>query len=86
MQQDMMRYGVAAIEKMYPRQSQLSAKKVQGKQLQGGSPSMRGIKMKPKPSGIPDFEEVDARKILRPNSHDNYIKDPLYDSVVYIGM
>ncbi len=45
-----------------------------------GSP----IKMRPKPSGL-DFEEVDARKILRPLSHSKYIYEPPNDSVVYIA-
>jgi hypothetical protein len=39
--------------------------------------------MKPKPVGF-DFAEVDARKILKPYSHDKYIHDPEFDTVVYI--
>ncbi len=42
------------------------------------------IKMKPKPIGF-DFAEVDARKILKPFSHDKYIHEPDYDTVVYIS-
>ena len=40
--------------------------------------------MKPRPSG--DFEEIDARRILRPLSHDKYIHTPQGDNtVVYIA-
>ena len=42
------------------------------------------VKMKPKPAGI-EFDEVDVRKILRPNSHSKYIQEPAFDSVVYIA-
>ena len=42
------------------------------------------IKMKPKPLGL-DFAEVDARKILKPFSHDKYIHEPEFDTVVYIS-
>ena len=78
---DIMKYGVAAIEKMYPRQNfyQQTQKKIVPK-VARGSP----IKMKPKPSGL-DFEEVDARKILKPMSHAKYIKDPDYDYMVFIN-
>ncbi|CAB4060408.1 unnamed protein product [Lepeophtheirus salmonis] len=43
-----------------------------------------GIKMKPKPYGL-DFKEIDAQLILRPFSHDKYIQQPEYNSVVYIN-
>lgn len=85
LQAEVMKYGVAAIEKMYPRQAfyqqrpqQEIAKKIH--------PVVRPspIKMKPKPLGL-DFEEVDARKILKPMSHAKYIKDPDYDCMVYIS-
>ena len=42
------------------------------------------VKMKPKPVGF-DFDEVDVRKILRPNSHSKYIHEPAFDSVVFIA-
>ena len=81
LQQDIMKYGVAAIEKMYPRQPQ--------KRFQKQSPAKpiaerrTPVKMKPKPIGF-DFDEVDVRKILRPNSHSKYIHEPAFDSVVFI--
>ena len=72
LQDDIMKYGVAAIEKMYPRQANYNepVKKI--------SPAAAKIlkspiKMKPRPHGV-DFEEVDVRKILRPLSHSKYIK------------
>ena len=42
------------------------------------------IRMKPKPIGF-EFAEIDARKILKPSSHDKYIHEPEFDSVVYIS-
>ena len=83
--EDIMKYGVAAIEKLYPRQrfyQQPAApvKKIVPKAAVKVSP----IKMKPKPVGL-DFEEIDARKILKPMSHAKYIKDPDYDYMVYIN-
>ena len=42
------------------------------------------IRMKPKPIGF-EFAEIDARKILKPSSHDKYIHEPEFDSVVYIN-
>ena len=81
LQQDIMRYGVDVVERMYPRQ-QYQPRKYNQKSL-SHSP-IKGMKMKPKPIGLPDFEEIDARKILKPNSHNKYIRDPLFDSVVYI--
>jgi hypothetical protein len=82
LQDDIMRYGVAAIEKMYPRQAFHQKPLVPKSPLKGvrGSP----IKMKPRAIGL-DFEEIDARKILKPFSHAKYIKEPDYDSVVYIN-
>ena len=81
LQQDIMRYGVDAIEQMYPRQQQQHKKNPQRSLLD--SP-VKGMKMKPKPIGFADYEEIDVRKILKPNSHHKYIRDPLFDSVVYI--
>ena len=81
LQEEIKRFGVDAVERMYPRQ-QCQPKKMHPRSL-SESPA-RGMKMKPKPTGLPDFEEVDARKILKPDSHDKYIRDPLFDSVVYI--
>ena len=76
---DITRYGPMSIEKMYPRQQQ-----PKNNQAVSSSSPIKVMKMKPKPIGLPDYEEVDARTILKPNSHDKYIRDPLYDSVVYI--
>ncbi len=81
-----MRYGVAAIEKMYPRQGQIHRSTSEGHHH--GSRPFKGfrhspIKMKPRPLGF-DYEEIDARKILKPQSHHKYIREPEYDSVVYI--
>ena len=72
LQDDIMKYGVAAIEKMYPRQSNYSE---QVKKIPAVTAKMlkSPIKMKPRPHGI-DFEEVDVRKILKPLSHSKYIK------------
>ena len=81
LQEDIMKYGVAAIEKMYPRQQQNTISENQKKsKFVRGSP----IKMKPKPSGL-DFDEIDVRKILRPLSHAKYIKEPDYDHMVFIN-
>jgi hypothetical protein len=40
--------------------------------------------MKPKPPGF-EFAEVDARSILKPYTHDKYIREPDFNSVVYIS-
>ncbi len=83
LQDEILKYGVAAIEKMYPRQSmfQQPLKKIIPKATGvRGSP----IKMKPKPSGL-DFDEIDVRKILKPLSHAKYIREPDYDHMVYIN-
>ena len=83
LEEDIMKYGLAAIEKLYPRQPL--------NEVQPVSPNKRPnkakgtpIKMKPKPLNL-DFEEVDARKILKPFSHGKYIKEPDYDHMVYIN-
>lgn len=80
LEQDILKYGVAAIEKMYPRQTPRS-KGIPGRR--GSNLNKSLTRMKPKPSGV-DFEEVDARDILKPLSHDKYIHQPPYDSVVFI--
>jgi len=72
LQQDIMRYGVDAIERMYPRQQQHQKKNSQRSLLD--SP-VKGMKMKPKPTGFADYEEIDVRKILKPNSHHKYIRN-----------
>ena len=85
LQDEIMKYGVAAIEKMYPRQPFYQQQKSPEKMRPGGQ-FVRGspIKMKPKPIGL-DFDEVDVRKILRPLSHSKYIKEPDYDHMVFIS-
>eukprot|EP00094_Tigriopus_californicus_P002821 TCALIF_02720-PA protein Name:"Similar to sox17a-b Transcription factor Sox-17-alpha-B (Xenopus laevis)" AED:0.27 eAED:0.29 QI:0/0.5/0.4/0.8/0.5/0.8/5/0/1615 len=80
LERDIVKYGMATVEKMYPRQTPRS-KGVPGRR--GSNFNKSVTKMKPKPSGV-DFEEVDARDILKPLSHDKYIREPLYDSVVFI--
>ena len=84
--EDIMKYGVAAIEKLYPRQRfyQQPASSPVKKVVPKAAVKVSPIKMKPKPVGL-DFEEIDARKILRPMSHAKYIKDPDYDYMVYIN-
>ena len=93
LQADILKYGVAAVEKMYPRQSpnkrnpngQGGGNAPGGGAPGGGKPQRKTpIKMKPKPSGFGEVEEIDARKILRPTSHSKYIHQPAYDSVVFI--
>ena len=84
LEDDIMKYGLAAIEKLYPRQPlnevQPSVSPNKKQPRAKGTP----IKMKPKPLHL-DFEEVDARKILKPFSHGKYIKEPEYDHMVYIN-
>jgi len=75
---EIMKYGILAVEKMYPRQQ--NSKFVKNMSLMNrGSP----IKMKAKPVDL-DFEEVDALDILEPFSHAKYIHQPDQNSVVYI--
>ena len=66
LQQDIMKYGVAAIEKLYPRQPIKRFQKPEGSPSGPKILGPRGtpVKMKPKPAGF-DFDEVDVRKILR---------------------
>ena len=79
LQEEILKYGVAAIEKMYPRQAfyQQPIKKVT-------SPKIRGSPIKMKPKTL-DFEEIDVRKILKPMSHGKYIREPDYDHMVFIN-
>ena len=79
LEQQIMKYGVAAIEKMYPRNQSLPQIVPKHKRT-GARPSP--IKMKPKTM---DFEEIDVRKILKPFSHDKYIHEPYVNSAVYIN-
>ncbi|XP_040563596.1 uncharacterized protein [Lepeophtheirus salmonis] len=79
LEEDIRKYGHAAVEKMYPRPDRPPTSTVKRKR---GPKS--GIKMKPKPYGL-DFKEIDAQLILRPFSHDKYIQQPEYNSVVYIN-
>ena len=91
LQADIMKFGLAAVEKLYPRQGSYQQHRQQHQQQHSGGAMRRTlggkhaspIKMKPRPSG--DFEEIDARRILRPLSHDKYIHEPHSDSVVYIA-
>ena len=78
-----MKYGLAAIEKLYPRQPQNQSSN-HNSPKKGPRPKVTPIKMKPKPLNL-DFEEIDARKILKPLSHAKYIKEPEYDHMVYIN-
>ena len=85
LREDILKYGVAAIEKLYPRQgSSHSGKRTGGSSSRksGGSRNMT-FKLKPVPHDT-SCAEVDAWKILRPYSHDKYIKHPDNSPVVYI--
>ncbi len=75
LEKDIQKYSVDTLEKMYP-----PAKPRMRSKSHRPSP----VKMRPKPSGL-DFEEVDARRILRPLSHAKYIHEPAHDTVVYIA-
>jgi len=77
LQEDILRFGVAAIEKLYPRQGR---KTVQSRR---NSDTRSAYRMKPAPHDL-QFDEVAASKILKPFSHSKYIKQPEYSSVVYI--
>ena len=77
LQDDIMKYGVAAIEKMYPRQTNYNEPPVKKISPAAAKMMKSPIKMKPRPHGV-DFEEVDVRKILRPLSHSKYIKVKFY--------
>eukprot|EP00095_Tigriopus_kingsejongensis_P009626 maker-scaffold94_size379870-snap-gene-0.12 protein:Tk09626 transcript:maker-scaffold94_size379870-snap-gene-0.12-mRNA-1 annotation:"hypothetical protein L798_11659" len=79
LERDIEKYGLAAAERMYPPCSN----KQPPRHRRGSFPQSPAVKMRPKPTGY-DFEEVDARDILHPFSHDKYIHPPLYDSVVFI--
>ena len=81
LQEDMMKYGVAAIERLYPRQARKMASpstSIKNKQR----PKMTPFKV---PSGVETehYEEVDARQILKPWSHSKYIQEP-DNRVVYV--
>eukprot|EP00090_Calanus_glacialis_P009738 TRINITY_DN18135_c0_g1_i1.p1 TRINITY_DN18135_c0_g1~~TRINITY_DN18135_c0_g1_i1.p1 ORF type:complete len:2159 (-),score=869.91 TRINITY_DN18135_c0_g1_i1:100-6576(-) len=78
LQDDILKFGVAAIEKFYPRQSRKSS---HGRK---NSDPRSAYRMKPVPHDM-HFEEVEASKILKPYSHAKYIKQPEYSSVVYIN-
>ena len=88
LQRDILKYGVAAVEKAYyPRQPQLHAPKQAAfgvNKSKNSSPRPSPIKMKPKPFGL-DFEEKDARLILKPHSLTKYIHEPQFNTVVYIA-
>eukprot|EP00092_Neocalanus_flemingeri_P016630 GFUD01017991.1.p1 GENE.GFUD01017991.1~~GFUD01017991.1.p1 ORF type:complete len:2163 (+),score=717.19 GFUD01017991.1:64-6552(+) len=77
LQEDIMRFGVAAIEKLYPRQGRKSV------HVKRNSDPRSAYRMKPVPHDM-HFEEVEASKILKPYSHSKYIKQPEYSTVVYI--
>lgn len=83
LEEDIMKYGLAAIERLYPRQP-LNEVQPSLSPNKAKRPKGTPIKMKPKPMHL-DFEEVDARKILKPFSHGKYIKEPEYDHMVYIN-
>jgi len=77
LQEDILKFGVAAIEKLYPRQGRKSTN------TRRTSDTRSAYRMKPVPHDM-HFEEVEASKIIRPYSHSKYIKQPEYSSVVYI--
>lgn len=87
-QDEIMKYGLAEVEKMYPRQTPEQAREREeyfaGKRAAKAAGKPLQVKMKPKPVGM-NFEEVDVRHILKPASHDKYIHEPSHDSVVYIS-
>jgi len=78
LQDDILKFGVAAIEKFYPRQGRKPS------QAKKHSDTRSAYRMKPVPHDL-HFEEVDARSILKPYSHSKYIKQPEYSTVVYIN-
>ena len=85
LREDILKYGVAAIEKLYPRQGGGSAVKRTGGTSSRKSSFSRNttFKLKPAPH-VTNSAEIDAWKILRPYSHDKYIKHPDHNPVVYI--
>ena len=83
LREDILKYGVAAIEKLYPRQGGSSSVKRTGGSSSRRIGSSKSFKLKPAPHDT-SSAEIDARKILRPYSHDKYIKHPDDNPVVYI--
>ena len=84
LREDILKYGVAAIEKLYPRQGGAGSSRRAGgsSSRKSGGRSMT-FKLKPVPQST-SCAEIDAWKILRPYSHDKYIKHPDHNPVVYI--
>ena len=81
LKEDMLKYGVAAIERLYPRQGRKSHVSPMKKSSDSRSP---GFRMKPVPQEF-HCEEVTAKKILRPFSHSKYIRQPEGPSVVFVS-
>merc|ERR1719507_1173813 len=79
LREDILRYGVAAIEKLYPRQGRKAA----GNVKKSPGPKNLTFRLKPAPHDG-NFQEVEAWKILKPFSHGKYIKQPDVSKVVYI--
>ena len=84
LREDILKYGVAAIEKLYPRQGQHGSRVKTGGSggRKSGSRNMT-FKLKPAPHD-PTVGEIEAWKILRPYSHDKYIKQPESSQTVFI--
>ena len=83
LREDILKYGVAAIEKLYPRQGGSSSVKRTGGSASRRLGSSKTFKLKPAPHDT-GSAEIDAWKILRPFSHDKYIKHPDHNPVVFI--
>ena len=79
LREDILKYGVAAIEKLYPRQGRKSA----GSAKKSPGPKNLTFRLKPAPHDG-SSQEVEAWKILKPYSHGKYIKQPDVSKVVYI--
>ena len=79
LREDILKYGVAAIEKLYPRQGRKAVANVK----KSPGPKHLTFRLKPAPHDG-NFQEVEAWKILKPFSHDKYIKQPDVSKVVYI--
>ena len=79
LREDILKYGVAAIEKLYPRQGRKAA----GNVKKSPGPKHLTFRLKPAPHDG-NFQEVEAWKILKPFSHGKYIKQPDVSKVVYI--
>ena len=79
LREDILKYGVAAIEKLYPRQGRKAAANVK----KSPGPKNLTFRLKPAPHDG-SFQEVEAWKILKPFSHGKYIKQPDVSKVVYI--